>query len=102
MASPTKTKAPTLNSNPRSCRFICFKLHPRARSTIALSLLLRTSEQEILQNRIGCLLKLAGRTVEINQAFVQVSNVIGHVERVLHVVRHDNARHTKTLLQSPD
>ena len=55
----------------------------------------RAAEQKILQNRIGRLLKLDGRTVEINPTFVQIGNVIRDVERAFHIVRDHNAGHSQ-------
>ncbi len=47
----------------------------------------RTSEQEILQNRIARLLKLGGPTVEIDPPLVQVGNVICDVMSAHRTIR---------------
>ena len=61
-----------------------------------------TAEQEILQDGVSALLELLRRSVKIDSAFVQVSNAIGDLHRALHVVRDNNARYLKSLLQSTD
>ena len=57
-----------------------------------------SSEHKILQNRIARLLKLIGRSIEINSTLVQVGNMIGDIERAFHVVRDNDACHSQPLL----
>ena len=57
------------------------------------------AQQEILNDRIIALLQLRRRAIEIDPSFVQVGNAIANLHRALHVVRDDNARHLKSLLQ---
>ena len=57
-----------------------------------------SSEHKILQNRIARLLKLIGRSIEINSTLVQVGNMIGDIERAFHVVRDHDACHSQPLL----
>ena len=56
----------------------------------------------ILKERIAGDLKFLRGAVEMNPAFVQISNVVGDVESALHIVRHNNARDIKALLQAAD
>src|ERR1017187_10251047 len=94
-ANPTKTNAPTLNSKPRSCRFIVC-------STLNLPLLFGTSKEKILQKRIGRLLQIDWRAVKIDPAFMEIRDVIGHMKRAFHIVGHDDAGYAEALLQAAD
>src|SRR6266487_611652 len=60
------------------------------------------SEQEILNERIPRLLELVWSPVKINPALVQVCDSVGHVERALHIVSHNDTGHSKTVLQPPN
>ena len=60
------------------------------------------TEQKILDDWIVALLQLGGSAVEIDSAFVQISNAIAHLHRALHVVRHHDAGYLKARLQSTD
>src|SRR2546421_10112249 len=91
---------PTLNSKPRSCRFILSStLHPeRFRG----QLFVRPAKQKILKKLIGRLPDLFRRPLEVNLPFMQIRDPVGDMKGVLHVVRNNDAGHTKTLLQSAD
>ena len=60
------------------------------------------TEQEILNERIGRLLKATRGSVKINAAFVQIYNPVGYIECAFHIVGNHDAGHSKTLLQPPD
>ena len=57
------------------------------------------TEQEILNERIGRLLKLTRGSVKINAAFVQIDNPVGYIECTFHIVGDNDASHSKAPLQ---
>jgi len=62
------------------------------------TLTIGASEQEILNERIARLLEVDRSSMKINSALVQVCDSVGYVKRALHIVSHDNAGYSKTLL----
>src|SRR4029453_2671604 len=115
IAKPTKTNAPTLNSKPRSCRFIskyivdlgCFFARSGDfqiavfffRRLGSRRALFRAPEQEILNKRVGRTLKITRCPVKINASLMQISNPVGYIERAFHIVSDDDTGHSKALLQ---
>src|SRR3954471_23835966 len=59
----------------------------------------RSAEEEILNEWIVRLLKLIRRSGEIDPAFVEVGDSVGHIKRAFHVVGDNHAGHSKALLQ---
>src|SRR5437868_15082727 len=63
---------------------------------------LRTTLQKILYNRILAACKFVRRSVEINSAFVQISNMITDFGRAFHVMSNDDTGHSKPMLEPAD
>jgi hypothetical protein len=59
-----------------------------------------STEQEILNQRIGRLLKVTRSSVKINAAFVQICDPIGDSKRALHIMSDHDTGYPKALLQA--
>src|SRR4029079_4248605 len=109
---------PTLNSKPRSCRFIldvycrsCCSFSQGKRGLIrgrfprdcgelrSIASTVRSAEEEILNEWIARLLKLTRRSVKINPAFLQIGNAVRYIKCAFHIVGNHHAGHSKALLQ---
>src|SRR5207248_10705308 len=62
---------------------------------------LRSPEQKILNQLVARLAQVIGRSLKINSAFVQISDPIGNMKRILHIVCDYDAGDTEPPLQTP-